>query len=202
MLTGCNDIVYHKHLLSWLNRIGLNFEVVLAVLLLESGDLNGTRQLSSLPHRNEGGTQSQSKRRTKQEAARLQADNNLWLVVIPIGFQDVQIKATDESVVKFWILKDGKNVLEQDTRSREVFELPQSAAKHHLKTGEFGGAGGRGGDGDLGGDMLASRICLLTTVLARFNVHWEEIFEGRKRTEARGDKEGETKGGRGGGVLR
>jgi hypothetical protein len=175
--------------------------MILAILLLESGDLHRTGQFSSLSHRNKGGTQSQSKRRTKQEAASFKTDNNLWLV-IAIGFQDVQIQATDKSVVKLWILKDWKNVLEQDTRSRKVFELPQSAAKHHLKTGEFGGAGGSGGDGDLGGDMLASRICLLTTVLQRFNVHREEIFEGRKRTEARGDKEAKTKGRGGGGVLR
>ena len=51
------------------------------------------------------------------------------------------------------IREDREDVFEQDTWGWEVGELAQGLAQLYFKTGEFGGAGGRGGglSGDLGG---------------------------------------------------
>jgi hypothetical protein len=181
ILTSRNDIVHHKHILSRAYGIGLNFEIVFAILFLERGNFHRTRKLSLFANRNERCTQPEREGGTEQKAAGFETHNDTRLVVLPISLQNMQVQAANERVMKHRILKDGQDVLEQDTRLGKVRELSQSSAEGYFKTGEFGGAGGRGGDGDLGGGaIVANRILLLTAVLGVLNAHQERRASSRQ----------------------
>lgn len=162
MPTSCNDVVDNDHFLPWLDRVRLDLEEVGAIFLLERRSLNRSRELSFLPDRNKRGTQSQGKGWSKQEATSIEPHDNVWL--LPISSKNMQFETSDQRLMERGVSKNGEDVFEQNAWRGEVLELSQRRAKLYFKTGEFGGAGGRGGgDGDLGrGDILVIRICLLT----------------------------------------
>lgn len=151
--TCSNDIVHNDHLLALLNRARLHLEVILAIFLVEALRLTGAGQLALLPHRNETGTKPQRQAGPKQESSGLETNDDVGLLVLAVGLDDVQLETPDERFVKSDIREHGHDVLEQDARLGEVRKLAQGIAQSYLKTGEFGGAGGMGGglSGDLGG---------------------------------------------------
>lgn len=65
----------------------------------------------------------------------------------------MQLEAPDERLMECGVGENGQDILKQDAWRREIRKLAQRRTQFHLKTGEFGGAGGRGGGvpGDLGG---------------------------------------------------
>src|SRR5262249_8260100 len=88
--TGRDDVVNDENLLAGLHAIGLHLEKILSVFLLVARRLGGARQLALLAHRDEASAQPEGKRRPKQKAPRLQADNDVGLPTV--GFQDVQFE--------------------------------------------------------------------------------------------------------------
>lgn len=135
----------------------MHLEKVLAVLLLVALGLTRAGQLALLANRDKASAKPQGQAGAEKEPSSLQSNDNIGLLVT-VGFEDVQFKATEESFVQGRIGEDRKDILEENARRREVGELAQSGAESYFKTGEFGGAGGMGGgvSGDLGGGGIWS----------------------------------------------
>lgn len=158
-LTSRNDVINNQHLLPRLDRISLHLEEIRAILLHVLCRLAGAGELAPLADRHKRGAQTQRKRRTEQEAARVQADNDVGL--LGEGLRDVQLEGVDERLEQAWVREDGQDVLEQDARGGEVGELAQCALEFYFKIGEFGGGGGTGGgESSLGGIALERGVGL------------------------------------------
>ena len=154
-LTGRDNVVHDNHLLARLDGIGLHLEEILTIFLVVGLGHTRTGQLALLAHRHKAGAQTQGQTGADQEAAGLEADDDVGLLAIVAG-EDVQFQGAQEGLVEGGIGEDGQDILEQDARRGEVRELAQRGAQSYFKTGEFGGAGGRGGgvSGDFGGGMI------------------------------------------------
>lgn len=154
---SCDNVIDNDNLLARLDGVGLHLEKVLAVLLLVALGLTRAGQLALLANRDKASAKPQGQAGAEKEPSSLQSNDNIGLLVT-VGFEDVQFKATEESFVQGRIGEDRKDILEENARRREVGELAQSGAESYFKTGEFGGAGGMGGgvSGDLGGGGIWS----------------------------------------------
>lgn len=157
--TSSNDVVDDDHLLTGLDRIGLHLEVVRAILLLVTLGVARTGELALLANGDKASTHAQGQARSHQEATGLQANDDIGLLVA-VALEDVELQAAEQGFVQHGISEDREDIFEQDTGGREVGELAQGLAQLYFKTGEFGGAGGRGGglSGDLGGGGGIGRL--------------------------------------------
>ena len=90
-----------------------------------------TRQLASLAHRDKASAQSQRKTRSKQEPAGIQADNDIWLLMVCL--ENVQLKRSDEGFVKGWVGEERQDILEENAWFREIGELTKSRSKSYLR---------------------------------------------------------------------
>lgn len=152
--TSGDNVIDHDNLLTRLDGIGLHLEEILAIFLIIGLSLAGSRQLALLAHRNEASTEAQSQAGADQKATSLQTNDDIGLLAA-VALKDMQFQRADEGLVQGRVGEDRQDILEQDSRGREVRELAQGSAQSYFKTGEFGGAGGMGGgvSGDLGGGI-------------------------------------------------
>ena len=180
--TGCNDVVDYDDLLARLDGIALHLEEVTAVLLLILLGDDRSRQLSLLPDGDKGSPESQGQGRAEEKPTSIETDDDIWFLVCTIGLEQMQLEAPDERLVEGRVCEDGQDILEQDTWRREIRELAQRRAQLHLKTGEFGGAGGRGGGvpGDLGGGRGIGLVAISLLVIGGGGKAHARRSEGRR----------------------
>lgn len=149
--TGCYDIVDNDNLLTRLDPILLYLEEIRAIFFLISGGLNWTGQLALLPNGDESRAESQREAWPEKKASGFEANDDIWLLTT-ITLGDVKLEGPHKGFVQAGIGEDREDVLEENSRRGEVWELAESAVKSYFKTGEFGGAGGGGGgESSLGG---------------------------------------------------
>lgn len=161
--TRRNDIVNNQDLLALANGILLHLEQILAVLLDVLGRDARAGQLALLAHGSKADAQAQRQARAKEEAAGIEADNDIGLVGAK-GLRDLQLEGRQQRGVGFRVGEEGHDVDEVNSRDGEVGELAQRLAQAYLCTGELGGGGGGGGGlssrgilaggGGLAGDVL------------------------------------------------
>lgn len=141
--TSGHDVVDNKDSLALGNGIALDLEEVGAVLLLVALSLELAGKLALLSDGNETSIETKSERRTKQETARLETDNDVGGLVELCA--NLELEGLDEVCVELWRGEDGHNVLEENALGGEIGVLSQSISQSYFKIGEFGGTGGRGG---------------------------------------------------------
>lgn len=141
-LTCSNDIIHNQDLLAGLDGILLHLEEILTVLLLVRGGDAGTGELALLADGDEAGVQTQGERGAEEEAASVQADDDVGLEA---GLEDLQLEGAEEGVVGGGVLEDGQDVDEVDAGDGEVGEAAEGGEQAYLCAGEFGGTGGGGG---------------------------------------------------------
>ena len=148
-LTSSNNVVHNNDLLTRLDRVLLHLEVVGSVLLLVALGHALAGELALLPDGHEAGAQPERQSRAKEEAAALEADDNVDAALLADGgvegLGDLQLQRAHQAGEVGVVGEDGHDVLEQDARRGEVRELAQGGAQVYFKTGEFGGTGGIGG---------------------------------------------------------
>lgn len=142
--TRRDDIVHYQHRLAWGNRVLLDLEEVLAVLLFVAGLLGRAWQLARLPHGGEAGAQAQGEGGAEEEAAGVQADDDVWGAAMVEG-EHLELEGADEGGVEGRVGEEGEDIDEVDAGDGEVGEVSQGRLELYLCTGEFGGTGGSGG---------------------------------------------------------
>jgi hypothetical protein len=126
-------------------------EKVGAVFLLVTLGLKLAGKLALLSDRDKSSIETKSKRRTKQETARLETNNDIGSLVESCA--NLELESLDEICVKLRRREDGHNVLEENALGGEIGILSQSISQSYFKIGELGGTGGRGGGLDSFGAM-------------------------------------------------
>lgn len=188
MLTSSNDIVNDKNLLAGLDGAILHLEEVGAVLLLVGGSDAGTGHLALLADGDEASAHSQGKRGAEKEAAGIETDNDIGLLV---GELDLELESDEKGLVGLDVLEEGEDIDKVDAGNGEVGERPQGGHQLYLCTGEFGGGGGGGGglesrgilaDGGLRVGGVGNKVCHLG---GRFGVG---AHVGREKREKRGKR--------------
>lgn len=69
--TGCNNIIYHNHLLTRLDGVRLHLEEILTIFLVIGLSFTWARQFALLANRDKTGAQSQSETRADKETSGL-----------------------------------------------------------------------------------------------------------------------------------
>lgn len=141
-LTSRNNVVDDQDLLARLDGTLLHLKVVDAVLLLVGDAHAGAGHLAPLADGHEAGIEAQGQRGAKQEAAGVQADDDVGL---DAALEDLQLERAEEGEVGGGVLEQGEDVDELDALDGEVGEALERAEQLYLCTGEFGGGGGGGG---------------------------------------------------------
>jgi hypothetical protein len=159
-LTSSNNVVHNDDLLTRLDRVLLHLEVVGAVLLLVALGHALAGELALLPDGHEARAEPERQSRAKEEAAALEADDNVDAALLADGgvegLCDLQLEGAHQVGEVGVVGEDGHDVLEEDARRGEVRELAQGGAQVYFKTGEFGGTGGIGGGESSLGAMVGS----------------------------------------------
>lgn len=144
LLTSGNNVVDNENLLSLTDGVLLHLEKVLAVLLDVLGGDAGARQLALLADGGKGDAEAQGKAGAKEEAAGVEADNDVGLGVGE-SLGNLELEGVDEGGVCFGVGKERHDVDKVNAGDGEVGELAQVVAEGYLCTGELGGGGGGGG---------------------------------------------------------
>lgn len=147
MRTSSNNVVYDEDLLSRLDGTLLHLEVVDAILLGVLGGNTGARQLALLADRHKASVQSESQAGAEQEAAGVQADDDIGLdgVVGVAKVEELQLEGAEEGCVDGRVDEPWHDIQEVDAGDGEVGKAAQGLLEAYLCTGEFGGGGGGGG---------------------------------------------------------
>lgn len=141
-LTSRDNVVDDQDLLARLDGALLHLKVVDAVLLLVGDAHAGAGHLAPLADGHEAGIEAQGQRGAKEEAAGVEADDDVGL---DAALEDLQLEGAEESEVGGGVLEQGEDVDELDALDGEVGEALERAEQLYLCTGEFGGGGGGGG---------------------------------------------------------
>ena len=146
-LTGSDDVVDDQHALAGAQGAVLHLEVVGAVLLFVGRGGAGAGQLAALADGDEGGSEAEGERGGEEEAAGVEADDNVGEAPVAAGEggADLELEGAQEGGVDGGVAEQGHDVDEGDAGDGEAVEAPQGAAQAYLCTGEFGGGGGGGG---------------------------------------------------------
>lgn len=171
--TSGHDVVDNKDSLTLGDGVALDLEEVGAVLLLVALSLELAGKLALLSDGNETSIETESKRRTKQETARLETDNDVGSLVELCA--NLELEGLDEVCVELWRGEDGHNVLEENALGGEIGVLSQGISQSYFKIGEFGGTGGRGGG-------LASFGAMRVQLGVRCRGGWVGLGRGRMRS--------------------
>lgn len=121
-LTRRDNIIHYQHGLAGRDRVLLDLEEVLAVLLLEAGLHRRARELSRLSNGCEAGTQAQGQRWAEEEATGVETDDHVGGLAIVEG-SHLQLERTDEGLVQRGRGEKGEDVDEVDAGNREVREV-------------------------------------------------------------------------------
>lgn len=143
-LTSSDDVVDNQDLLARLDGILLHLEEIGAVLLLVLGGDARAGQLALLAHRGETGAETEGQAGSEEEAAGVEADNNVGNLLAK-GLLDLELEDGAEGLVDGGVEEEGHDIDEVDALDGEVGEVTQGALELYLPTGEFGGGGGGGG---------------------------------------------------------
>lgn len=157
-LTCRNNVVHNQDLLAGLDGVLLHLEEILTVLLLVGGRHARARELALLADRHEAGTQTEGKRRTEEEAARIEANYNVGLDGRG-EIENLEFKGAEELLMNLGVLEEGQDVDEVNALDGEVLEATELLEKGYLCTGEFGGTGGGGGGLSSRGILAGVGLC-------------------------------------------
>lgn len=180
--TGGNDVVDDENLLALFDGVLLHLEKVLAVLLDVLGGDARTGKLALLADSGKGDAEAQSEARAKEEAASIEADNDVGLDVGKV-LEDLELESVDEGGMGFGVGEEWHDIDKVNAGDGKVRELAQVVAKNYLCTGELGGGGGGGGGlssrGILGGCGITH--CKLEVETKAGSVGTEKMKDGAGR---------------------
>lgn len=94
------------------NSIRLHLKLVHSVLLLIRYNLDRTRQLAGLSHRDKSSTQTHSDDGTEEEASGIKTHDDIGLHFV--GVEDVRHEMSNEGLKGDRVAKDGEDVKEGD----------------------------------------------------------------------------------------
>lgn len=145
--TSSNNVIHNQNLLPRLDGALLELKVVRTVLLHILSRDTRTGQLALLAHSDEASIHFERQARAKQEAAGVEADDDIWGNGLVLGAKvlQLQLERAEQGSVHERVQEPWHDVEEVDAGDWEVGEAAEGALEAYLCTGEFGGGGGHGG---------------------------------------------------------